>query len=127
MNLPSTGICALASRLVKEKYGLPAGAASSNGTYMWQKAVWKDNRKTWGEAAFAAVDAATHAATVALWGDFIFSGPMWGNDHVFPAVAAAHSMVSTMHYAETGCVTDNELAPLCKLFPDFVRTLRGEA
>ena len=126
MNLPSTGISALSNRLVKEKYGLPAGAASANGTYMWQK-VWKDNQEAWGEAAFAAVDAATHAATVALWGDFIFSGPMWGNDHVFPAVAAAHSMVSTMHYAETGCVTDNESVPLCKLFPDFVQTLRGEA
>ena len=127
MNLPSTGICALSNRLVKEKYGLPAGAASSNGTYMWQKAAWKDNQETWGKAAFAAVDAATHAATIALWGDFIFSGPMWGNDHVFPAVAAAHAMVSTMHYAETGSLTDNESTPLCMLFPDFVKTLRGEA
>ncbi len=126
MNLPSTGICALSNRLVKEKYGLPAGAASANGTYMWQKSVWKENLDTWGEAAFAAVDAATHAATIALWGDFIFSGPMWGNDHVFPAVAAAHTMVSTMHYAETGELTENELAPVCRLFPDFVKTLKGE-
>jgi tetrahydromethanopterin S-methyltransferase subunit H len=126
MNLPSTGICALSNRLVKEKYGLPAGAASSNGTYMWQKAVWKDNREEWGDAAFSAVDAAVHAATVALWGDFIFSGPMWGNDHVFPAVAAAHAMVSTIHYAETGDVTPNESAPLCRLFPEFVQSLKGE-
>jgi tetrahydromethanopterin S-methyltransferase subunit H len=127
MNLPSTGICALSNRLVKEKYGLPAGAASANGSYMWQKAVWKDNKDTWGEAAFRGLDAGTHAATIALWGDFIFSGPMWGNDHVFPAVAAAHAMVSTMNYAETGRLTDNESAPVYKLFPDFVKTLKGEA
>jgi tetrahydromethanopterin S-methyltransferase subunit H len=47
MNLPSTGICALSNRLVKEKYGLPAGAASANGSYMWQKAMWKDKKETW--------------------------------------------------------------------------------
>jgi tetrahydromethanopterin S-methyltransferase subunit H len=127
MNLPSTGICALSNRLVKEKYGLPAGAASANGSYMWQKAVWKDNKDLWGEAAFRGLDSGTHAATIALWGDFIFSGPMWGNDHVFPAVAAAHAMVSTMNYAETGMLTSNESAPVYKLFPDFVKTLKGEA
>jgi len=127
MNLPSTGICALSNRLLKEKYGLPAGAASANGTYMWQKAMWKDNVDKWGETAFIGLDAGTQAATVALWGDFIFSGPMWGNDHIFPAVAAAHAMVSTMRYAETGSLTQNESAPVYKLFPDFVKTLKGEA
>ena len=127
MNLPSTGICALSNRLVKEKYGLPAGAASANGTYMWQKSTWKDNVATWGEDAFNGLDAGTHAATIALWGDFIFSGPMWGNDHVYPAVAAAHAMVSTMRYAETGSLTENESTPVYKLFPDFIKTLKGEA
>lgn len=127
MNLPSTGICALSNYRLKEKYGLPAGAASANGSYMWQKAVWKENKEKWGESAFIGLDAGTHAATVALWGDFIFSGPMWGNEHVFPAVAAAHSMVSTMRYAETGKLTDNEANPVYKLFPDFVKTLKGEA
>ncbi|MHB8869230.1 MAG: tetrahydromethanopterin S-methyltransferase subunit H family protein [Thermoleophilia bacterium] len=127
MNLPSTGICALSNRQVKEKYGIPAGAASANGTYMWQKSTWKDNKDTWGETAFIGLDAGTHAATVALWGDFIFSGPMWGNDHVFPAVAAAHAMVSTMRYAETGKLTENENTPVYKLFPDFIKTLKGEA
>jgi len=127
MNLPSTGICALSNYKVKEKYGLPAGAASANGTYMWQKSTWKDNKDTWGETAFIGLDAGTHAATVALWGDFIFSGPMWGNEHVFPAVAAAHAMVSTMRYAETGQLTENENTPVYKLFPDFIKTLKGEA
>ncbi len=127
MNLPSTGICALSNRQVKEKYGIPAGAASANGTYMWQKSTWKDNKAVWGESAFIGLDAGTHAATVALWGDFIFSGPMWGNDHVFPAVSAAHAMVSTMRYAETGKLTENENTPVYKLFPDFIKTLKGEA
>jgi tetrahydromethanopterin S-methyltransferase subunit H len=128
MNLPSTGICALSNRLVKEKYGLPAGAASANGTYMWQKAMWKDNKEKWGgDAAFIGLDAGTHASTIALWGDFVFCGPMWGNDHVFTAVSAAHAMVSTMSYAETGQLTDNTSAPVYKLFPDFVKTLKGEA
>lgn len=127
MNLPSTGICALSNRKVKEKYGIPAGAASANGTYMWQKSTWKDNKEAWGESAFIGLDAGTHAATIALWGDFIFSGPMWGNDHVFPAVAAAHAMVSTMRYAETGKLTENENTPVYKLFPDFIKTLKGEA
>jgi tetrahydromethanopterin S-methyltransferase subunit H len=94
---------------------------------MWQKAAWKDNKDAWGESAFIGLDAGTHAATIALWSDFIFSGPMWGNDHVFPAVAAAHAMVSTMRYAETGQLTENENTPVYKLFPDFVKTLKGEA
>jgi tetrahydromethanopterin S-methyltransferase subunit H len=127
MNLPSTGICALSNRLIKETYGLPVGFASANGSYMWQKATWKDNTATWGESAFTGLDAGTHAASIALWGDFLFSGPMWGNDHVFPAVAAAHAMVSTMNYAETGQLTENENTPVHKLFPDFVKTLKGEA
>ncbi|GAB4247969.1 MAG: tetrahydromethanopterin S-methyltransferase subunit H [Thermoleophilia bacterium] len=127
MNLPATGICALSNRLVKAKYGLPAGAASANGTYMWQKSTWRDNKDKWGEAAFAGLDAGTHAASIALWGDFIFSGPMWGMDHVFPAVAAAHSMVSTMNYAENGSLTENEETPIHKLWPDYVKTLKGEA
>jgi hypothetical protein len=36
-------------------------------------------------------------------------------------------MVSTMNYAETGMLTSNESAPVYKLFPDFVKTLKGEA
>ena len=87
----------------------------------------RTTRTTWGETAFIGLDAGTHAATIALWGDFIFSGPMWGNDHVFPAVAAAHAMVSTMNYAETGTLTGNESAPVYKLFPDFVKTLEGRS
>ncbi len=126
MNLPATGICALANRMVKQKHGLPAGSASANGTYMWQKSTYRDNREKWGENAFVGLDAGTHAASVALWGDFIFSGPMWGMDSVFPAVAAAHSMVSVMNYAETGQLTQNESSPLHKLWPDYVKTLKGE-
>lgn len=126
LNLPATGICALANKMVKEKYGLPAGAASANGTYMWQKAMWSENRDKWGDEGFRGLDAGTHAASIALWGDFIFSGPMWGNDHVFPAVAAAHSMSSVMGYAETGKLTGNTDTPLYKLFPDVVKMLKGE-
>jgi tetrahydromethanopterin S-methyltransferase subunit H len=128
MNLPSTGICCLANRLIKEKYGLPAGAASANGTYMWQKATWSQDREAWGSReGFLGLDAGAQATAVALWSDFLFSGPMWGNDHVFPAVAAAHAMVSTMHYAEMGSLTENERTPLYRLFPEFAATLRGQA
>jgi len=126
MNLPATGICALSNKMVKEKYGLPAGEASANGTYMWQKSTWKDNKDKWGEAGFCGLDAGVQAASVVLWGDFIFSGPMWGNDHVFPAVAAAHSMTSMMRYVETGSLTENEETPIHRLFPDVVKMLKGE-
>src|SRR5665811_1775103 len=72
------------------------------------------------------LDAGVQAASVVLWGDFIFSGPMWGNDHVFPAVAAAHSMTSMMRYVETGSLTENEETPIHRLFPDVVNMLKGE-
>jgi len=119
MSLPFTAFSLVANRLIKQKFGLPVGCAPSNGTYMWRKAVGEE-----GRSKFPAVDAAIEAIT-AMGSDFIFCGPMTGSSRVFPAVAAAISLLATLAYAE-GAPLPSEVHPLNLLFPEVAEQLLGE-
>lgn len=119
MNLPAQGFCGLANREIKTRYGLPTGSAPANGTYVWKKA-----REIWGPPGFAAVDASLHALSVLLWHDFLFYGPLAAAPRIFPAVAAATSVLSTLAYAETGTLPGKE-HPFFKFFADFAAQLGG--
>jgi len=114
MNLPAQGFCALANREIKERYGLPSGSAPANATYMWKEA-----RKLWGVQGFAAVDAAVHSLSALLWHDFLFYGPLQAAPRIFPAVAAATSILATLAYAETRMVPRDKDHPLPRFFADF--------
>ncbi len=119
MNLPATAFSLLANHLVKKEFGLPAGCAASNGTYMW--------RKTAGEVdkgRFPAIDAGVHAIA-ALASDFVFYGPTTGSSRVFPAVAVASSMLAAMNYQESGFLPGGN-HPLSLLFPDIVEQFQKE-
>jgi len=118
MNLPATAMCLQANYMVKEQFGLPAGCASANGTYMW-----KESREMWGREGFIGLDAATHAISSILWSDFIFYGPITGAPWVFPAVATANAMLGTLVFTETKELPKNESYPLNKLFPKFTEKL----
>ena len=119
MNLPSTAFSCLASRLVKEEFGWPAGVASSNGTYMWKEA-----REMWGAEGFSAMNAAGQAIAAFLWTDLLFSGPIVNMPRIVPAVATAAMMLATLVYDETNTLPVNENHPLYKFFGDFVKQLR---
>ena len=119
MNLPATTFSLLANTLIKKEFGLPVGFAPSNGTYMWRKAAGEQ-----GKDKFPAIDAGVHAIA-ALASDFLFYGPLTGTSRVFPAVAAASSMMAALAYEESTVLpTGNH--PLNLLFPDVVKQFQQE-
>lgn len=120
MNLPATSFSLVANRLIKEKHGLPCGGAYSNGTHMW-----KEIRTIWGLDGFRAMDAVVQGMASALWSDFNFCGPAVTAPRVFPAVASAHMLLSTLVFDETGEISENEHIPIRKYFSDFIGKLKA--
>ncbi len=123
MNLPATSFSLIANRLIKEKTGLPCGGAYSNGTHMWKEA-----REVWGLDGFRAMDAVAQGMSSVLWSDFNFYGPIVTAPRIFPAVATAHILLSTLAYDETGVIPGNSDLPVRKYFAGFLEKLiAGEA
>lgn len=120
MNLPTHGFSLLANRLIKEEYGLPAGNAPANGSYMWM-----DCLEQWGSQAFRGMDAGLHALSVMLWSDWMVYGPMTGTRRIFAAVAAATAVLSIMAWDEGTPLPENPDHPLNKHFPDEMEVVRG--
>jgi len=118
MNTPATGISCLANYRIKEEFGMPAGSAPANGSYMW-----KESKEMWGREGFAAVDSAVHAISGVLWGDFLFYGPLMGAGRIFPAVATASAVLATIRFGEEKILPSKKDHPLRKLFHDFVQKL----
>jgi tetrahydromethanopterin S-methyltransferase subunit H len=113
MNLPATAFSLMANNLVKKEFGLPAGCAPANGTYMWRKGKTFDNSKM-----FPAMDAGTHAIA-ALASDFLFYGPLTGTERVFAAAGGAASMIAALVFNEYGKLPEDN-HPLALLFPDVL-------
>jgi len=118
MNLPATSLSLIANRLIKEEFGLPCGGAYSNGTHMW-----KDSISIWGIDGFRAMDAVAQGMSSVLWSDFNFYGPIVTAPRIFPAVATAHILLSTLVFGETCSIPDNGNLPIRKYFPDFIEKL----
>jgi tetrahydromethanopterin S-methyltransferase subunit H len=123
MNLPATSFSLIANRLIKENTGLPCGGAYSNGTHMW-----KESKEMWGMDGFRAMDAVAQGMSSVLWSDFNFYGPIVTAPRIFPAVATAHMLLSTLVYDETKIIPENSNLPIRKYFSDFIEKLiAGEA
>jgi len=122
MNLPATSFSLAANRLIKEKLGLPCGGAYSNGTHMW-----KDAKTIWSLDGFKAMDAVAQGMASVLWSDFNFYGPIVTAPRIFPAVAAAHILLSTLVYDETKKISENPDIPIKKYFADFLGKLQSGA
>ena len=119
MNLPTTSLSLLANHLIKKEFGLPVGFAPANGTYMWRKSAGEQ-----GRSRFPAIDAGVHAIS-AIGSDFLFCGPLTGTSRVYPAVAAASSMMAALSYEESGYIPSGN-HPLNLLFPDVVEQFKKE-
>ncbi|MFQ6014298.1 MAG: tetrahydromethanopterin S-methyltransferase [Anaerolineae bacterium] len=119
MNLPAHGFSLTANRLVKEEFGLPAGNAPANGSYMWKECLLQ-----WGARAFRGMDAGLHALSVVLWSDWLIYGPMTGTKRIFAAVAAATAVLSIMAYEEGAPLPESESHPLNLLFSEMAKQLR---
>ena len=113
----------IANRIIKEKTGLPCGGAYSNGTHMW-----KESKEAWGLDGFRAMDAVAQGMSSVLWSDYNLYGPIVTAPRIFPAVATAHIMLSTLVYDETNVIPENSDLPIRKHFADFLEKLiAGEA
>ena len=119
MNGPATAFCAIANRMIKEKWGFPTASAPSNGSYMWSQA-----RELWGFKGWSAADAALEALSSFMYHDMIFSGPMAGAPRIFPSVAMADAFTATAAFGETKRLPRLETHPLNKLFKEFVGQLK---
>jgi len=122
MNLPATSFSLAANRMIKEKLGLPCGGAYSNGTHMW-----KDAKTLWSLDGFRAMDAVVQGMSSVLWSDFNFYGPIVTAPRIFPAVAAAHILLTTLLYDGTKKIADNPDLPIKKYFGDFLGKLTAGA
>jgi tetrahydromethanopterin S-methyltransferase subunit H len=122
MNLPATSFSLIANRLIKEKLGLPCGGAYSNGTHMWKEA-----KDLWSLDGFKAMDAVVQGMASVLWSDFNFYGPIVTAPRIFPAVAAAHILLTTLVYDETQKIAENPNLPIKKYFADFLGKLTAGA
>lgn len=123
MNLPATSFSLLANKLIKEKTGLPCGGAYSNGTHMW-----KESKDLWGMDGFRAMDAVAQGMSSVLWSDYNFYGPVVTAPRIFPAVATAHMLLSTLVYHETQRIPEDNGLPIRKYFSDFIaKLIAGEA
>ena len=120
MNLPTHGFCLLANRMVKEEYGLPAGNAPANASYMWTNCL-----KNWGPEAFRGMDAGMSALSTVLWSDWMQCGPMTGMRRVFAAVAAATAILAVMAWEESADLPEDPNHPLNKHWPEEVAIIRG--
>lgn len=119
MNLPTTSLSLLANYMIKKKFGLPVGFAPSNGSYMWRKSASEQER-----GKFPAIDAGVHAIS-AIASDFLFYGPLTGTSRVFPAVAAASSMIAALAFEDSGFIPSGN-HPLNLLFPDVLEQFKKE-
>ncbi|HBY92684.1 MAG: hypothetical protein M5U01_28795 [Ardenticatenaceae bacterium] len=120
MNLPTQGFSLLANRMVKEEFGLPAGNAPANASYMWKGCLEK-----WGGEAFRGMDAAMHALSGILWSDWMVYGPMSGTRRVFAAVAAATAVLTIMGWDEGLELPEDPRHPLNLHFPSEMEIVRG--
>lgn len=121
MNLPATSISLTANRLIKEEFGLPAGLAPANASYMWKDALTK-----FGSDFFRGADAGLHAIAAILWSDWIIYGPMSGTARVFAAVSAASTLLATLAAEEGAGLPADPKHPLNRLFPKEAQQLHEE-
>lgn len=122
MNLPATSFSLIANKIIKEKTGLPCGGAYSNGTHMW-----KASKEIWGLDGFRTMDAVAQALSSVLWSDFNFYGPIVTAPRIFPAVATAHILLSTLVYHEIKNIPENADLPIRRYFSDFIEKLEAGA
>ena len=76
---------------------------------------------------FKAMDAVVQGMASAIWSDFNFYGPIVTAPRIFPAVAAAQILLTTLVYDETGKIPDNPNIPIRKYFADFLEKLTAGA
>ena len=121
--VPSIGVGAKASFLVKDELGLPVGGAPGNATTVWKKEAVKN----WGVDIFKTCDAAIQASSLITGIDFLLYGLIESASWIFPACAVVNAMIAANSWTEFGIKPKEKTHPLFKLFPQFIEKLEKAA
>ncbi|MHA1384365.1 MAG: [methyl-Co(III) glycine betaine-specific corrinoid protein]--tetrahydrofolate methyltransferase MtgA, partial [Candidatus Helarchaeota archaeon] len=81
LDVPSVGICYRTIKLIKEEFGLPAGAGSHNALHTWAK------RNDFGPNVKIISNVLINSLPQAMGADFILYGPMERANDIFPTMA----------------------------------------
>lgn len=108
----SLGLCALALRMVREKYRFPVGCAPAN-------ALGGVSKKLFSEAGATGIHSSTAAILRCYGADFIMYGPVRRIRYVAYALATTDSILATMRGLRTKSKT---LHPLTKFFKKVQKT-----
>ncbi len=118
VNLPAIAFACVASRLIKERFGLPTGCCPTAGIF-----GWKEARKLWGVEGEKVIDVAEHAVASLMWNDFLFYGPIARAPRMFPAMAATEVIRAALRFHETGVLPTEKGNLLNLFFADFLAQL----
>jgi tetrahydromethanopterin S-methyltransferase subunit H len=88
-DLPSIAQASEAIKLVKEKFGYPAGCSPANATYDWKASADEFLKK-----AFSAINASAHAIPQFCGANFLIYGPIKQAEKLIPSVAVVDAIIA---------------------------------
>jgi len=110
-DVTSIGYATEAIRLVKEKFGYPAGCSPANATYDWKQSQDKALRK-----GFGAYNASAHAIAQLYGANFLIYGPLKQAKNVIPACAMTDAIIAYYSSRQMGTKPLIRTHPLYKIF-----------
>ncbi len=131
LSVPLIAYSMEANRMVKEKWGWPAGGAPSNGTDAWRlpdpenpekkKAI----KKIWGKTPFMGIDSAAHALCGMFYCDFMLYGAVENAEWLMPCVSVVDTVLATLRYEKDKKLPPSDKHSLAVLFPEFVEQAKS--
>ncbi|NVM02747.1 MAG: tetrahydromethanopterin S-methyltransferase subunit H [Candidatus Helarchaeota archaeon] len=109
LDIPSVGICARAIKLIKEKYGLPAGAGAHNALHTWTR------RNEFGAAVRTISNVIINTIPQAVGADFLLIGPIDRAKEIFPTIAL-NDVVLNYTAARIDRIKVDRTGPISKIF-----------
>ncbi|MHA1238274.1 MAG: tetrahydromethanopterin S-methyltransferase subunit H family protein [Candidatus Odinarchaeia archaeon] len=109
LDVPSIGFSLRAIKAVKNIYGLPAGCAPSNATYMW-----KTKRQDLLYSNFLSCDSTANGLAAAYGADFLLYGPIGAAQRVSKAVGMVNAIIAA-YMLEHGVKPISKNHPLYKI------------
>lgn len=110
LDIPDPGPVSKAIYMVKEKYGLPAGAGIHNAVDRWRERVKLDHYK------YSLASSIANATSIIMGADFILYGPIENASEAYFAVSLADAYVSYSMRQEYRLRPLTENHPIFKIF-----------
>ncbi|MHA1379025.1 MAG: tetrahydromethanopterin S-methyltransferase subunit H family protein [Candidatus Helarchaeota archaeon] len=109
LDIPSVGICVRTIKLIKEEFGLPAGAGSHNALHTWAK------RNEFGPNVKIISNVLINTLPQAVGADFILYGPIERANDLFPTMALNDVILNYMA-SRIDKIKVDRTGPISKIF-----------